>query len=243
MQVPAKHQLFKQLQAEILTLQGSKKAAGHHAISFGAIDAAFPQQAFPLSAVHELLSGTAEEGAATHGFLLGLLSRILKNDGICLWINNKKKLFPPALTIFGVNPERVIFVDMPRQKDALWVIEEALKCQALNAVVGEVKELSFNESRRLQLAVEQSGVTGFIHRLQPRAQNTVACVTRWKINPLPSAVNEGMPGLGFPRWQVQLLKVRNGKPGLWNIEWRNKTFRYITPPAYTLQPALTRKVV
>ena len=37
----------------------------------------------------------------------------------------------------------------------LWVIEEALKCEGLAAVIGEIKELSFTQSRRLQLAVEK----------------------------------------------------------------------------------------
>lgn len=41
------------------------------------------------------------------------------------------------------------------------VMEEALKCGGLAAVVGEVQDISFTASRRLQLAVEQSGVTGF----------------------------------------------------------------------------------
>ena len=41
----------------------------------------------------------------------------------------------------------------------MWAIEEALKCDGLAAVIGEMKELSFTNSRRLQLAVEKSHVT------------------------------------------------------------------------------------
>lgn len=55
-------------------------------------------------------------------------------------------------------------MDAGKTKDSLWAIEEALKCNALIAVVGEITELTFNDSRRLQLAVEKSHVTGFIHR-------------------------------------------------------------------------------
>jgi protein ImuA len=36
-----------------------------------------------------------------------------------------------------------------------------------------------------------------------------------------------MPGLGFARWNVELLKVRNGKPGSWQIEWGPTGFRTI----------------
>ncbi len=28
-----------------------------------------------------------------------------------------------------------------------------------------------------------------------------------------------MPGVGAPRWKVELLKVRNGLPGAWIVEW------------------------
>jgi len=34
-------------------------------------------------------------------------------------------------------------------------MEEALKCAGLAAVIGEVREMDFKQSRRLQLAVEQ----------------------------------------------------------------------------------------
>ena len=97
-------------------------------------------------------------------------------------------------------------------------MEEALKCKGLSAVIGEMPELSFTTSRRLQLAVEQSQVTGFILRNNPKNINTTACVTRWKISSLPSQLAGGMPGVGFPRWNVALLKVRNGYPANWDIE-------------------------
>ena len=97
-------------------------------------------------------------------------------------------------------------------------MEEALKCKGLSAVIGEIPELSFTTSRRLQLAVEQSNVTGFILRSNPRNLNTTTCVTRWKIRPIASLLEESLPGLGFPRWNVELVKVRNGYPGRWEIE-------------------------
>ena len=109
----------------------------------------------------------------------------------------------------------------------LWTMEEALKCEGLAAVIGEIKELNFTVSRRLQLAVEQSRVTGFIIRNNPRTITTSACVTRWKITTLPSELKDGLPGVGFPRLNVGLLKVRNGKPGNWQIEYSAGRYRHI----------------
>ncbi len=105
-------------------------------------------------------------------------------------------------------------------------MEEALKCEGLAAVIAETPELSFTASRRFQLAVEQSRVTGFVIRNNPKNLAT-ACLTRWKISSLPTVSEDGLPGVGFPRWNVELLKVRNGTPGIWQLEWAGR-FRHVS---------------
>jgi len=242
-QAAAKNDIIQQLQREVLALQGFKRSAGSECLNtgLGIIEMAFPGRTFPVGAVHEFISSAAEDAAATNGFITGLLGGIMQQNGVCVWIGTKRTVFPPALKVFGIAPERVIFIDLMRQKDVLWAVEEALKCEAVGAVVGELSELSFTESRRLQLAVEQSRVTGFIHRHNPRSENTVACLTRWKIRPLASVTEEGMPGLGFPRWNIQLLKVRNGKPGTWQLEWCADGFRHVTTKVFSIPEIQKRK--
>jgi protein ImuA len=225
--------VLRQLQQEMLALQGLKKPEGDHGLSTGIrpMEQAFPGGIFPTGTVHEFISMAGEEAAATHGFIAALLGKLLRQGGMCLWVGTERTIFPPALNHFGLAPHQVVFVDAARQKDALWAIEEGLKCDSLAAVVGDLKELSFTESRRLQLMVEQSRVTGFIHRCRPRSENTVACVARWKIRPLSSETREGMPGPGHPRWHARLLKVRNGKPGAWEVEWTPIGFRLLSRSA------------
>src|SRR6201996_8024435 len=209
--------IIRQLQREILPLQGFKPPTAGKAIDFhlGPIEAAFPNQRFPTGAVHEFISRTPQQMAATNGFLGGLLGPLLKNGGVCVWIAGSCANFPPGFSLFGVSPDRVLFVELAKEKDRCWAMEEALKCEDLAAVVGEISEISFTDSRRLQLAVEQSRVTGFLLRHAPRNPGAVASVARWEIAPLASEPEEGLPGIGFPRWQTTLTKVRNGKPGSW----------------------------
>jgi protein ImuA len=45
--------------------------------------------------------------------------------------------------------------------------------------------------------------------------------------PIASKTEGGMPGVGFPRWTVELVKVRNGRPGVWQLEWKEGAFRHI----------------
>ncbi len=225
----AKENIIAQLKKDILPLQGFKKILNPAApgVIPGALREAFPNAQFPLAAVHEFIITTEEESAATSGFVSGILASLMRKGGACIWINSSKQIFPPALKSFGIAPEKIIFINLKKEKEILWAMEEALKCEGLAAVIGEMQELSFTASRRLQLAVEKSQVTGFIFRNKPRNVNITACISRWKITPVPGEFEDGMPGVSFPRWKVELLKVRNGKSGNWQIEFAAGSFRHI----------------
>jgi protein ImuA len=221
-----KKELISRLQKDILQWEGYQPppAGTHDLVGLGPVEAAFPNGVFPLGAVHELVCGNTEQATASGGFVTGLLSVLMQNGGACLWIGLSGNLFPMAFSAFGVEPDRVIFVTLSKDKEVLWVMEEALKCAGLAAVIGELREIDFKQSRRLQLAVEQSHVTGFVLRNEPDKMGNTACAARWKIKPLPGEPVDGLPGLGFPRWQVDLLRVRNGRPGSWIVDWSDGKF-------------------
>lgn len=225
----SKADIIARLQREILPLQGFRTSAKAplRDLGLGPIRNAFPNRTFPLGAIHEFSAPSPEQVAASSGFIAAILSMLVSESGSVLWISSNRTLFPPALKQFQVDPERVIFVDLQRTKDILWATEEALKCEGLGAVIAEIPELGFTASRRFQLAVEQSGVTGFILRVSTRKLTTTASLTRWVISPLPSMSADGLPGVGFPRWNVQLLKVRNGKPGVWQVEYAAGRLRHL----------------
>ena len=235
----SKADIIAQLQKEILPLQGFKTVLKNATadVGLGTINTAFPNGVFPLGAVHDFISATPEDKAASLGFISGILSSRLKNNGAAIWISASGSIFPPALKAFGIAADKIIFIKLVREKEILWAMEEALKCEGLAAVICEVKELSFLASRRLQLAVEKSQVTGFVLQCNPRVINTTACVSRWKIKALPTELMAGMPGVGFPRWDVHLLKIRNGRPGSWQLEWVAGRFRHISSiPAIVVLP-------
>ncbi|AWO01355.1 Error-prone repair protein ImuA [Chitinophaga alhagiae] len=240
-----KADIIAQLQKDILLLQGLRPAcnSGVVDVGLGPVKNAFPGATFPTGAIHEFVSEAAEHAAASAGFISGLLGALMQNGSVCLWISTSGTIFPPALKAFGIEPDRVFFITLQREKDVLWAMEEALKCEGLAAVVGEVRELDFTASRRLQLAVEQSRATGFVLRHQPRRLHATACTSRWRITPLASQLEARMPGMGFPRWQVELLKVRNGRPGTWAMEWFAGKFRQVGEHTMVAPQQPVRKIV
>ena len=230
MSTASKQEIVQQLQREILRLQGTRpSSSGKTDLGLGPMMDAFPGNSFPTGAIHEFISPRPENVAATSGFTSGLIAGLMRSGGACVWVSSTRKIYPPGLKQFGVEPDRVIFLDMRNEKEVLWATEEALKCDGLAAVAAEIRELSMIASRRFQLAVEQSRVTGFILRNQPRNLQPTAAVARWQIKHLPSITEPGMPGPGFPRWNIELTRIRNGHPGNWQTEWQAGRFHFDAP--------------
>jgi protein ImuA len=220
-----KQEILNSLRKQILLLEGFREPLLTEDTGLGRINEAFPNQIFPFSALHEFFCFNQEEVAASSAFIAGLLSSRVSKPGIVVWIGSSLNVFPPSLKCFGIEPHCLVFLRVKKEKDIPWAINEALACSSLLAVVGEMPEMNITASRRFQLAIENAGVGCFILRKNPNNLLTTA-VSRWHIRPLPTKTENGFPGLGHPRWQVNLLKVRNGKTGSWNIEWTSNGFRY-----------------
>lgn len=222
----SKTDIIARLQREILPLQGYKPLL-QPAVDRGLelLGQAFPGGMFPRGAMHDMGCPTVEDKVAAGGFIAGILSVLAKNNGNVVWISNGHHVFPPALAGFGLKPEHVVFVELAKERERAWAIEEALKCNGVSAVVGETDSISFTASRRYQLAVERSGVTGFL-LCGKQVQNTTS-IARWVVKHRKSETSD-LPGIGFPSWQVELLKARNGRPMTWELEWRDGHFNAIS---------------
>ncbi|WP_448189403.1 ImuA family protein [Azospirillum sp. sgz301742] len=189
-----------------------------------ALDAALPDGGLPLGCLHEV---AAEDRGAGTAFATALLARLAAvREAPVLWIVRGRDLHAAGLAAYGLTPDRLIVVRAVRDADALWVMEEALRCKRLSAVLGETGRLDLIASRRLQLAAEAGGVTGLLLRLSDeRARVASVAVTRWRVAPALSAALPGAtgdePGVGELRWHLDLLRCRGGCPGSWEVGWRD----------------------
>jgi len=225
--------------------------ARHGVLPFGiaAIDRALPQGGLALGAVHEILGagGDEEDAAAAAGFAAAILARLgpRGDGGPVLWCLRRPDLYGPGLQAHGLDPARLALVRAPRDDDLLWAIEEGLRAPGLAAVVGEIGRLPMVAGRRLQLAAERAGIPALLLRrwrsgdeAAAERQRPSAAVTRWRITALPSIDIDNEPGIGRPRWRIELLRVRGGTPGWWDGEVADATGHVSLSAALADRPAL-----
>jgi protein ImuA len=182
-----------------------------------AIDAALPGGGLALGAVHEFSDDGPRGGYAANAllFVAGILARL---DGPILWCLHSRDLFAPALMRVGLDPGRIIFCETWKDADILPAMEEGLRVRGLAGVVGELTRLPLTPSRRLQLAAETSGVSGFvISRAREHQNEANAAFSRWRIAPAPSLASED-DVLGRARWRVDLVRCRGAAPHSWILE-------------------------
>jgi len=222
MQPAADSTVLATLRSEVARLERRSEAGRQErVVTFGApaIDAALPSGGLALGALHEV-AGTGpqvEHGTAATLMVAGLLSRVPGQD-----------IHPPALAAVGLAPDRVLYVRARKPQTALLIMEERVRHSGLAGVVGEFSgALGLTASRRLQLAAEQSGVTAFLLRRSrcfdnPALLEPSAAATRWRVAavpsgpPLPHAPET--PGLGRPRWRLDLIRCRGGEAHSWIVE-------------------------
>jgi protein ImuA len=224
-------------------------ATAHGVLPFGiaAIDRALPGGGLARGALHEILGigGDEEDGALAAAFAAGILGRLAAaSDVMVLWFLPHTDLYGPGLATHGLDPRHLVLVRTPRDAEILWAMEEGLRAAGIGAVVGEIGSLSAVASRRLQLAAERSGVPAFLLRRwrdggqATRERNLPnAAATRWRITALPSQPPRDEPGVGCPRWRVELLRCRGGVPGCWEVEVADATGHVSLAAALADRPA------
>lgn len=116
---------------------------------------------------------------------------------------------------------RVIHVFAAKTEDALFALEEGLRCRDLAFVLGELagnpKALDFTASRRLSLAAEKHGVPLFLVRLDAHRELSAARM-RWEVGCAPSPEPRWNPQApGAPRWRAELFRARMHAPGTWGL--------------------------
>ncbi|WP_375290154.1 hypothetical protein [Qipengyuania sp.] len=114
---------------------------------------------------------------------------------------------------------RIVHVLARKAEDALFAIEEGVRCRDMAFVVGEIlgnpKALDFTASRRLTLAAQRHGVSLYLVRLDAERDLSSARL-RWQVSSAPSAPDAWeVRAPGAPAWHAELFRARGHPPGRW----------------------------
>ena len=179
------------------------------------------------STLSELFTPHPRDGGWT-GFLLAQVA----TGKPLLWVQDRMailesgRIHPP-----GLPTQNLIHVEARDARDALWAMEEGVRCAALSCVVGELwgdpKVLDFTATRRLAVASERSGTPCWLVRLGGTA-NLSGARMRWRIGSAPSLVNPlDARAPGTPTWDAELFRARGHPPGRWSVVYEADRFRLV----------------
>ena len=149
-----------------------------------------------------------------------------------LWVQDRMailengRVHPPGLAV-----RHLIHVEARDAKDALWAMEEGLRCAALSCVIGEIwgdpRALDFTATRRLATASERSRVPCWLVRLGGTA-NLSGARMRWRIGSAPSLVNDlDAKAPGLAAWDAELFRARGMPPGRWITSFDSDRFHLV----------------
>ena len=135
---------------------------------------------------------------------------------------------------------QLIHVAASTPEDALFALEEGLKCRDIACVIGEIagnpKALSFTASRRLSLTAEKHGVRLWLVRLDAVPDLSSARM-RWQARAAPSPPgrwNAAAPGIAT--WHAELFRARTHAPGQWSLSDDAGTLRITSEPDLDAAP-------
>jgi protein ImuA len=193
-------EMVEQLRGRIRSVEKSRRGVGDAGVSTGwpPLDALLPGGGLRRGSLVEWLAAGPGSGAALLAW--GAAQQAAQEGGAIVVLDRRREVYPPALAAWGVELERVIFVQPQNARDEGWAWDQALRCPGVAAVWGWVDQVDGRLFRRWQLSAEAGGCLGLLIRPGGvRTQPTWADV-RWWVEPQNASAGR--------RWRVDLLRCR-----------------------------------
>jgi protein ImuA len=174
-----------------------------------------PHGGLSAGCIHEVKGASLANAIA---FSTVLAARSAGSNGNILCITGQQSIYPLGLLPYAVNLNQLLCVSARRPQERAWAVLEALRCPGVSAVIAMIDGLDLTESRRLQLAAETSGATGFLLS-HANSAPVASPITRWRISAGAGGLRQRFDE---PVWTVDLLYCRGGRPGSWALQWQKQ---------------------
>lgn len=118
---------------------------------------------FERGACVECLAESAGHGAETLSLILA--GRVIRRHGGTLVVlDDRRTFYAPSAAALGIDPEAMVVLRPDATEDALWALEQALRCPGVGAVICRLDHLPDHGMQRLKRAAEVGGGLGFLLR-------------------------------------------------------------------------------
>jgi hypothetical protein len=165
------------------------------------LDAVLPGGGWQAGTIVELMPTAV--GIGELRLLVPALARITSAERHVTLIAPPYIPFAPALSQQGVRLERLLVIQAQQAEDILWATEQSLRCRSFGAVLAwPAAKIRDREIRRLQLAAEAGGSTGFLYRSVDAASEASPAALRLKLRRVEGAL------------QIDVVKCRGGRSGV-----------------------------
>lgn len=225
------HQILAQLRGQLDQLNDTQRLDFQtETISSGCpdLDHILPQGGFRFGQLVEWLSAYPGSGAfswALQSCRMQTTGRQAEKKQSIVVIDLDHTFYPPAALGLGVDLERLVVVRPKNATDAMWALDQALRCPAVAATCAALPRLAPRDFRRLQLAAEQGNTLGHLIRpLSVRGQPSWSDL-QLRVQPM-ATVRTIDPDIGTPiasarkqprqaarTWHLELLRCRGGRAG------------------------------
>ena len=186
-----------------------------------------------FGALHETAPERPGDFGAACGFTLALACLAAKDGGETLWIQTDfaryegGALYGTGFDLFGLLSQRLLVLRARRAVDALFAMEEALKCRAVASVIAELPDDSadLTATRRLSLAARDHCGLGLLLRHRSSSMPSAA-MTRWNVA-AASGPRDDFGGIGITNFLLSLVKNRRGPCGRWSVAWNHHACGFV----------------
>lgn len=210
--VPKSSDVVEHLRRQLLRCQVTHSAQAIISSGYRALDRLLPESGLPSGAVIEWVSD--EPGLRATSIALKCAAGFLQQPGAFAIVDSLNEFHPMSLEHLGIPLSRLLLVrpcDQPstplpsqaQRSDALWALEQLARSSGVRVVMMWVDRLSSTAQRRLQLAVEKSGVTVFLMRPASALRQTSWADLRFHVQSKTQAAIDGA------QVTVQLVRSKN----------------------------------
>jgi protein ImuA len=211
-------------------------------------------------ALHDISPQAPVHFGAACGFALALAALAGKGAGMgagksagkggardTLWIQTDIARFESGapygigLDLFGLPSRRLLLLRARRPIDALFAMEEALKCRGIASVIAELPDdtADLTATRRLSLAARTHDGIGFLLRHRSTSAPSAA-MTRWEVTASPG-LRDAFGGIGTTAFLLSLVKNRRGPCGAFRVAWSHDELAFVAAdPVAVVAPSADR---